>query len=63
MAAGFKGLLDFAGYGVGQPGVAAPAAGFKGLLDFSGFSVGIPAGAPPPVGGTWVVLIMGDDCD
>ena len=61
MAAGFKGLLDFAGYSVGMATVA-PAGGYKGLLDFSGFSVGASAGAPPTVTAK-VILIMGDDGD
>lgn len=47
MAQGFRGLLDFAGYPVGAPPVAAATAGFVGLLDFTGIPVGNDSGAPP----------------
>ena len=49
MAGGYKGLVDFVGFSVGQPPPPPPAGGYKGLVDFVGFSVGQGGGELPTV--------------
>ena len=55
------GAIDFVGYAVGQPAIAAPAGGLRGAVDFVGYRVGAPA-AVPPAGGTYRMLMMGIGC-